>query len=150
MTAPVAPRHTGLVVRDLARSIPFYRDLLGLELVGRAREEGDYIARLVGLPGAVLEWAKLKGAGGHIVELLQYLSEPLAAPEEEIGRANRPGCSHLAFTVADIDGLFRSLTAAGYRCNHAPLVSPDGKVKVMYAHDPDGIILELVEELHGN
>jgi len=150
MTSPASPRHTGLVVKDLERSVSFYRDVLGLELVGRAREEGAYISSLVGLPGVIVEWAKLKGAGGHLVELLQYISEPLSAPESELGRANRPGCSHLAFTVLDIESMFRALTGAGFRCNHAPLTAPDGRVKVMYAHDPDGIILELVEELHGN
>lgn len=147
MKTILAARHTGLVVKDLGLSLAFYRDLLGLELAGRAREEGLYIENLVGIPGAVLEWAKLKTPGGHLVELLQYVSHPSPAEPEELGRANRPGCSHLAFTVADIDALFEALVAAGYKCNHAPQASPDGKVKVMYAHDPDGIILEFVQEL---
>ncbi len=147
MKTILSARHTGLVVKDLERSIAFYRDLLGLELAGRAKEEGDYIEKLVGIPVAAVEWAKLKVPGGHIVELLQYHSPPLDSSAEEIGRSNRPGCSHLAFTVTDLDGLFEALLGAGYKCNSAPLLSPDGKVKVLYAHDPDGIILELVQEL---
>jgi glyoxylase I family protein len=147
MTNILSARHTGLVVKDLEVSLAFYRDFLGLELTGRAREEGPYIEDLVGIPGAVLDWAKLKTPGGHLVELLQYVSHPSPAEPEELGRASRPGCSHLAFTVADIDALFEVLAAAGHKCNHAPQFSPDGKVKVMYAHDPDGIILELVQEL---
>lgn len=143
----LAARHTGLVVRNLDKSLAFYRDILGLELAARAIEQGGYIENLVGIPGAVVEWAKLKVPGGHLVELLQYLSHPVTAPAEELGRANRPGCSHLAFTVADLDVLFESLLSAGYKCNHAPQLSPDGKVKVLYAHDPDGIILELVQEM---
>lgn len=148
MNGAISPRHTGLVVKDLERSLAFYRGVLGLELAGRAREEGDYISSLVGIPGAVLEWAKLKGAGGHAVELLQYISPRLSASPEEIGRANRPGCSHLAFTVEDIEAVCAALKAAGCACDRAPLLSPDGKVKVVYAHDPDGIILEMVQELN--
>lgn len=147
MKPVLAARHTGLVVKDLERSLAFYRDILGLELAARSREEGAYIESLVGIPGAVLEWAKLKVPGGHLVELLQYISHPAPAPAEELGRANRPGCSHLALTVADIDALFETLVAGGFKCEHAPQFSPDGKVKVMYAHDPDGIILELVQEM---
>ena len=147
MSKILSARHTGLVVKDLERSIAFYRDFLGLTLTGRAKEEGDYIENLVGIPGVVVEWAKLKAPGGYIVELLQYLSHPLGVPAEEIGRGNRPGCSHMAFTVADIDALFEILRGAGYKCNNAPQFSPDGKVRVMYAHDPDGIILELVQEM---
>ncbi|HAF96559.1 MAG: hypothetical protein A2X34_08355 [Elusimicrobia bacterium GWC2_51_8] len=146
----LSARHTGLVVKDLERSITFYRDFLGLELAGRSKEEGAYIESLVGIPGAVVLWAKLKAPGGYIVELLQYLSPPLEVSAEEIGRSNRFGCSHLAFTVQNIDALFKELLGAGYKCNHAPQFSPDRRVKVMYAHDPDGIILELVEEFHGN
>ena len=142
-----AVRHTGLVVRDLEKSIAFYHDFFGLELVGRSREEGIYIENLVGMAGVVVEWAKLKAPGGHIVELLQYLSHPFRVPSEEIGQANRLGCSHLAFTVPDIEALFNALLGAGYKCNYAPQFSPDGKVKVMYAHDPDGIILEMVQEV---
>ena len=144
----LSARHTGLVVMDLERSIAFYRDIFGLELTGRAKEEGPYIEKLVGIPGAVVEWAKLKIPGGHVLELLQYLSHPLSTPIEEIGKANRPGCSHLAFTVIDVEELYGVLQAAGYKCTHAPQVSPDNKVKVMYAHDPDGIILELVQEIN--
>lgn len=150
MNQILASRHTGLVVKDLERSLSFYRDLLGLELAARSREQGQYIESLVGIPGAVLEWAKLRIPGGHMVELLQYFSHPSPASPEELGCANRPGCSHLALTVSDIDTLFETLVLAGFKCNNAPQPSPDGKVKVMYAHDPDGIIVELVEELNGN
>ena len=142
----LATRHTGLVVRDLERSIAFYRGVLGLEVWRQATEEGDYIDNVVGIPNVRLEWAKLEALDGSVVELLQYHSHPATAPLVNAA-SNRPGCSHLAFTVADLDATYQTLVARGFHCNCAPQFSPDGTVKVVYCHDPDGIILELVEDL---
>lgn len=141
-------RHTGLVVRDLERSLAFYRDLLGLEVWRRATEEGSYIENVVGISEVRLEWAKLKAPDGSVVELLQYHSHPDNAPIEN-SRSNRVGCSHVAFTVSNLELTYRKLREVGIHCQSEPQLSPDGVAKVMYCHDPDGIILELVEEWRG-
>ncbi len=141
-----ATRHTGLVVRDLEKSIAFYCGVLGLEVWRREIEEGNYIDNVVGIPNASLEWVKLKAPDGSVVELLQYHSHP-DITRVEIAPSNRLGCSHIAFTVADLDATYRAMIAGGFHCNSMPQRSPDGGVKIIYCHDPDGIILELVEEL---
>lgn len=140
-------RHTGLVVRDIADSLKLYRDILGLTVFKQAAEEGAYIEKLVGIEKAKLKWVKLKAPDGYLIELLQY-THPKPA---EAATANSPsdtiGCSHVAFTVRDIEALYRVLTDKGYHCNASPQLSPDNKAKVMYCHDGDGIIIELVEEM---
>ena len=68
----LATRHTGLVVRDLDKSLVFYRDILGLSIFKRMKESGPYIEWVVGIPGVVLEWIKLKANDGSLVELIQY------------------------------------------------------------------------------
>ncbi len=142
----VSTRHTGLVVRDLNKSLVFYEEILGLTIWKRDRESGIYIEQVVGIPGVVLEWAKLRAPDGSMVELLQYHSHPEKG-EIKNAAANTLGCSHIAFTVTDIEELYQVLCAKGYHCNSVPQQSPDGLVKILYCHDPDGIILELVEEI---
>lgn len=142
----LATRHTGLVVRNLERSITFYRDVLGLEVWRRSIEESNYIDNVVGIPNVRLEWAKLKAPDGSVVELVQYHSHPSSTPLEN-APSNRLGCSHIAFTVSDLDDACQKLIAEGFHCKSAPQISPDGQAKVTYCHDPDGVILELVEEL---
>lgn len=136
-------RHVGIVVSDLKRAVAFYRQVFDLEPVGRQVERGDYIEQLTGIPGAELEWAKLRGQGDCLLELLQYRSHP-SAPAPDGYRADRHGCSHVALTVPDIDAALRRLAAYGLPAPR-PLASPDGTVRVVYARDPEGIILELVE-----
>jgi len=138
-------RHTGLVVRDLENSLKFYQ-ALGLSLLQRETETGKFIETVVGLPGACVEWAKLLTPNGSVVELLQYHSHTSLQPIKK-SESNRLGCSHIAFTVKDIDSCCNLICQLGGSIVDEPMESPKGNVRVNYAHDPDGILIELVEEL---
>lgn len=140
-------RHIGFVVRDINKSLQFYAALLGLQIEKRSIEEGNYIDNVVGISGVKLEWAKLKIPGGILLELLQYHSHPDKANHQDYP-SNRHGGGHAAFTVSNIDELYNKLISNNIHFNSEPQISPDGKAKVLYCHDPDGIILELVEELN--
>ena len=139
-------RHTGIVVRDINISLKFYRDLLGLSIWKRAKEEGPFIENVVGLSGVSLEWVKMQAPDGSVIELLQYHSHPDSQPFENIP-SNRLGCSHIAFTVDNLENVYNLLCQHSCHCNSSPQISPDGKAKVLYSHDPDGITLEIVEEI---
>ncbi len=148
MSQVTAVRHTGLVVRDLEQSLMFYRDFLGLEEVSRNKETGDYIEKLVGIKGAELCWVKLRSSSGSLIELLQYLVPASNAGKVENSPSDTLGCSHVAFTVQSLEVVMQGPLQRGLSTVSPPLPSPDGKVKVLYCHDPDGILLELVEENH--
>ena len=143
-------RHVGLVVKDLNRSLKFYCDLLGLSIYSRhVEEKGQFIDKLVSINNVVVEWVKLNIPGGGLIELLQYHSHPDADnfKDDEYFPSNRLGCSHIAFTVHDLFALYNKLIQKGYKCNSEPLIAPSGKIKILYCHDPDGIILEMIEQL---
>ena len=143
--AGVAVRHVGIVVVDLDRALRFYRDLLGLGVVREMDEGGEYLARLMNLPGASARTVKLAAPGGGMVELLRFTSHPGAVGPEPSAAA--PGCSHVAFTVPDLEALHERLAAAGVRFHAPPQTSPDGGARVAYCRDPEGTIVELVEIL---
>jgi len=138
-------RHTGLVVCDIDRAIEFY-SALGLTLWRRETETGAFIEQVTGIPGVRLEWAKLKAHDGFLLELLQYHSHPQQVLCEP-APSNQPGCSHLAFTVEDVETACRRVVQLGGSVVNRPATSPDGNVKVAYCHDPEGILMELVEEI---
>ena len=72
--------HFSFTVSDIDRSIAWYVDVLGLELISRQRQDNDYPRTLVGLPDAVLEVARFAipghrpGRSDHILELVQYVA----------------------------------------------------------------------------
>jgi catechol 2,3-dioxygenase-like lactoylglutathione lyase family enzyme len=141
-------RHVGFVVTNLDESLKFYSDILGLKIYRRHRETGDFIDSLTGMKNVTLEWVKLIIPSGGLIELLQYHSHPQV--NNSLGQvfpSNRLGCSHVALTVSSLSKLYIDLIEAGYTCESEPLIAPGGKAKILYCHDPDGAILELIEDL---
>lgn len=141
-------RHVGFVVNDLDTSLKFYADILGLEICRRFTEEGEFIDSLTGLKNVKLEWVKLIIPGGGLIELLQYHSHPNEDTSSQSAfDSNQIGCSHVALTVDNLSKLYEKIKKAGYICKSEPLIAPGGKAKILYCHDPDGAILELIEDV---
>ena len=141
----IKTRHTGLVVKDINASINFYEGL-GLKVFKRENEKGNFLSQLVGLDRAEIETAKLKVADNSLLELLEYKSHP-TNPSNSNYPSNKHGCSHVAFTVEDIDKILAKIEKLGGSIVNPPIMSDDRSVKVMYCHDLDGILMEIVEEL---
>jgi CMP-N-acetylneuraminic acid synthetase/catechol 2,3-dioxygenase-like lactoylglutathione lyase family enzyme len=139
-------RHAGIVVSDLERSLSFYREALGFVETARADETGPFLDGLLNMPSATVTTVKLRGTTtpGQI-ELLSFKTpKPFAKAETAL---NTCGITHLALQVGDLDRLFQSLQGMGITFNAPPAVSPDGRAKVAFCRDPDGVFLELVELL---
>lgn len=143
--------HFSFTISDIERSIAWYTDVLGLELVHRQRQENPYTEKLVGIPGAVLEVAQLKIPGlnphysSHLLELIEYVSEK-AAPRPL--PTNQVGVAHLALLVTDIRERYERMSAQGVSFRNPPVVITEGANKggwACYFHDPDGITLEFLQ-----
>ncbi len=137
-------RHFGIVVSDIDKSLRFYRDLLGLKIQRDMQEEGGFISSILGLEGVKVRTVKMSADDGNLIELLCYQSHPRRPSEKGICEI---GASHPAFTVENIDSEYNKLMNEGVKFNCPPKVSPDGKAKVAFCYDPDGVPVELVEEL---
>ncbi|MBT3553013.1 MAG: hypothetical protein HOO19_14025 [Rhodospirillaceae bacterium] len=139
-------RHIGITVSDLERSMRFYCRALGYRLVRERRgQSGDYISELVGLEDAEVDIVLLEAPDGSKLELLQYRSHA-SAPGADAS-ASEPGRPHFALTVSGLGGIYDRRSKLDITFKSAPLESPDDPVLVAYCHDPDGVIIELVELL---
>lgn len=136
-------RHTGIVVNDLDKMAIFYRQLGFIE-VSREIESGHFIEQVVNIPKVELEWVKMRSPDGYLIELLQYLSHPQKLRKDK-AKSNDLGCSHLAFTVDDAEKACEQIRFAGGSIVNSPSFSKNGMVKVAYCHDPEGVLLEIVE-----
>lgn len=139
--------HVSVTCASVDRSLTFYRDGLGLEVVERGIETGERIGAVLGLPGASLRFADLALGDGRIVELLEY--------ESPAGRTLRPqpndaGAAHVGLVVDDVDRALRRLLDLGFHSRSAPVMLDDHDdrwkdVKIAYVDDPDGFVVELVQ-----
>jgi catechol-2,3-dioxygenase len=119
--------HAVLYVRDLARTVSFYREVLGFEV----RTDVPGRAAFLRAPGS---------ANDHDLGLFQLAPEA-DAPAAEPG--SRAGLYHLAWevgTLADLADIRARLTTAG-----ALVGSSDHRVsKSLYAKDPSGVEFEVM------
>ena len=140
-------RHVGIVVKDLDRALYFYRDLLGLNVTQQATDEsGDYIDNVLALREVQVTTVKLAADDlATRVELIRFHNQSVQT--DRTLKTTSYGPTHVAFTVDDLDGIYRHLSAVGVRFNAPPQIAPGGFVKLTYCLDFEGNFVELVEEL---
>ena len=120
--------HTRIRVGDLDRSIQFYCQILGFEVISRTDKSpaGNHIAHL-SLPG-----------NDHTLELTWSADYVLRVPEDLM---------HLAIAVPDLTGFCTRLAERGMEIWPANwrLEFAAGR-KMAFIDDPDGYEIELLEE----
>jgi glyoxylase I family protein len=144
--------HFSFSVTNLDRTVEFYTQVLGLKVQSRNRNKYDTLGlALFGSKwGLNQQHADLELAvidiGGTRVEFIEYKDPKAQAYHKNPSVA---GSAHLAFWVDNIEETRKKLEAAGVEF-HYPIESfmENRKVewKWCYFRDPDGIILELVEQ----
>jgi catechol 2,3-dioxygenase-like lactoylglutathione lyase family enzyme len=147
----IAYWHFSFTVKDIDRSVDFYTRVIGMKLVHSQVQHNEYTAKLVAYEGANLKVAQLsieamdQQRSGHLLELVEYVY-PECPPTDTA--TCRPGSSHLAFQVDDIQAEYRRLVDLGVRFKSEPVAITAGKNKggfTCYFLDPDDITLEILQ-----
>ena len=114
--------HVSFPVRDLERSVRFYRDVLGLAAISRPD---------LPFPGA---W--LGGNGIQVHLIVPPEGAPLGAPPPSLN----PLAGHVAFTIDDYDAVVAALHGAGIETLEA-----GSEIGQLWVRDPDGHLVELIQ-----
>lgn len=145
-----AVQHVGLTVRNLDRSVAFYRDVLGCTEVFTQEKTGGYLADIVGYPGASVKMTHLRTPAGRLViELFEYRHPNMLDAELE---PRRIGNAHMCFLVEDLAAVYERISKV-----HTDFFSPPVAVDTganaggagLYLRDPDGITIELFQPAPG-
>ena len=108
--------HAMIYVKDVARALGFYRDLIGFKLIEDFRYEGQPV------------YARLRAPGGDGTIALH-----LAAPSDSMAS----GGVRLYFEVRELDDFCRKLQQKGFYITQMPRTMPWGW-RHAYLNDPDG------------
>ena len=149
-----AVAHIGITVRDMDKAVEFYRDTLGLKVIGDVTIQGDEASTVTQVPNTKLRAVYLRYEGdpkGPPIELLHFIEPKGDNGKPYPGLAN-PGITEVAFWVKDIEKTYQELQAKGVDFYSAPqLFDLDGegygKVKAVYFRDLDGTTLELLQNV---
>jgi catechol 2,3-dioxygenase-like lactoylglutathione lyase family enzyme len=142
--------HTAIVVADTDAGLKFYRDTLGLKVVGESENYGTEQEHLNNVFGARLRITALRAAAGPGIELLEYLAPRDGRPAPVDTRANDLWHWQVRLATRNGDAAVQNL-----RLGRAAFVSPgiiavpDGRLgfgKGVLARDPDGHAVQLVEK----
>jgi len=150
-------KRTAIIVRDMQRSLDFYRGLLGLNVwvEGRAGAEIPAMYQLLGMPQCTTRWIILQSGDidWGMVGLFE-LSDPQPAdlPDAAVDRVNR-GEACLVFHTPDVERVHRGALEMGLTVLCPPLLLdlPQHGVasKEMTLRDPNGVLINLIQNLKG-
>jgi lactoylglutathione lyase len=137
--------HLGICVSDLERSLRFYREGLGFELVA-SHQVGEEFGRLMELDRVQLE-SRMVARDGVTIELLAFEHPP---PGGERGRQpmNQLGLTHLSLRVDDVDAVASDIERWGgevVRTTRTSLDVGSSRLDFVYCTDPDGVRIELMD-----
>ncbi|OMC54374.1 glyoxalase [Mycobacterium sp. IS-2888] len=132
--------HLVIGVTDMDRSLAFYRDVIGMEVIFETLISGEPF-------DAVLHAKRKQGGrvvggllGGLMVELLSLGAKPSADQPE---RRRVTGIHNVSLSVPDLDDTHRRITAAGCTPDQDPFEI--GGVRMFFVKDPDGTPVEFIE-----
>jgi catechol 2,3-dioxygenase-like lactoylglutathione lyase family enzyme len=140
--------HFSFTVSNLADTLHFFCDLLGLKASPIAEVNNEDVQKIIKMPGALLRISLVQTPDNRKIELIEYVKPK----GEKIDlRTCNAGVGHIAFLVDDIQKMYDELTKKGVKFNSPPVwaVSNDGKGKwgVCYLKGPDDITLEFIQVL---
>lgn len=139
--------HAGLTVSDMERSLTFYRDALGLEILVDRVSIDAYLREVTGVESQAIRIVYLRIPGSdRPLELLEHRG---VRRKRVSGRPCDPGILHICFYVSSLAAIFRRLAAAGYKFISPPVditAGPNRGARSCIVLDPDGILVELFQK----
>ncbi len=133
--------HLGICVSNLARSLAFYRGVLGFVEVGRFRDDRGYGSRFLELDDVRMSAIYLERDGWR-VELIHF-AQPTPVGPDQRRPMNQLGLTHLSFVVEDLDAATDEIRRLGGSVIEATRM--EMHARAVFATDPDGTRLELIE-----
>jgi catechol 2,3-dioxygenase-like lactoylglutathione lyase family enzyme len=134
--------HIGLLVEDVQRAGDFYCHALGTTwLLPPIISDGPAAELVMGERGVRFRLGMVRTPGGTVIELFAFQEGPVPQWAHSPTRGRLP---HVAFQVDDTAAALQRVEDAGGR-RLWDAVAEYGPAHVVYAVDPDGNVVELLD-----
>jgi len=141
--------HTAIVVGDTEASLHYYRDVLGLKVVGESENYGTEQEHLNNVFGARLRITTLRAMAGPAIEFLEYLAPRDGRPFPMDARSNDLFHWQVRLVSGDAEAMVLRLRAAkAIFVSPGVVALPDGQLgfrKGILGRDPDWHALQIAE-----
>ncbi len=135
--------HVCVIVKNLNRSLKFYRDILGFKVSKITELEGDCPETLLNKRNLKLTYVKLRAPGqpkkSPPVFELHCWKTPRISPKKSY--------NHISFTVGNIDYMYKKLRKQRIKFISKPIKVAHGYSKICFGYDPDGNLIEFTQIL---
>ncbi len=137
--------HIAICVRDMDKSLAFYRDILGMWI----KKDEVQDTSQGGLPHTYKHPRKTRRTvhvayGEDRTPFLVLTSHPGDQADGQPIKLDQVGVSHLSFTVRDVKALAETLISKGVQLAGGmdAFADASGNVRTFFAYDPDGILVQ--------
>jgi catechol 2,3-dioxygenase-like lactoylglutathione lyase family enzyme len=139
--------HTAIGVTDMERSLEFYRDMLGFEVL--INHKGTWPGEAVIVGESIEQRLVMLGHpnGGAKIELIENLSPVKSKPIPPEKRWGDIGVMEAALEVKNIDKVYKELSGKGVPFMCAISYMPETKIRYLFMRDPDDSEIGLYEIL---
>jgi catechol 2,3-dioxygenase-like lactoylglutathione lyase family enzyme len=138
--------HTGMTVSSLDAALDFWVRVLGFKhLYTWEFNATEFIAQMVGVPGAAMRLAMVEGPG-HWIELIEYTAP--ADRQVYHPRSSDVGSVHIGFYVTGLDALLERVAQEGWFAVGEVQTVAEGEregLRIIYVRGPDGVTIEFLE-----
>lgn len=137
--------HVGINVENLEAVKDFFTGM-GFTMMGETVMQGELVDRVTGLKNVKDDLVMLQAPDGQFnLELVKF-HHPLDEAGIQPTKANTLGLRHLCFNVEGLDDIVTDLNGKGYSLV-GEVQTYHASFKVCYINGPEGIIVELAEQL---
>jgi catechol 2,3-dioxygenase-like lactoylglutathione lyase family enzyme len=135
--------HVCVVVNNLDKIVPFYRDVLGLRVVDSGMRTGKETEQAFGIPNAKFKICKAFSPNSHFyIEIIQFLTPKAEQPVKNPKTINL-GFNHFGIEVTDVDKAYKIITASNGKAVSKPVTLSESGTKMFFARDPEGNRIEI-------